>query len=216
MDNSKILTFTTIYQSLNTIHYISHSIKYFLYNFEPIINLKNINIMNTQKTSFNLLNTFLLLLTFSFFTTSTSAQEIWQVDSSIEKMTIERSGEYYIMYVTIKSHNDDDARSPKLIVTLPRNCTVRGITMPKGFESTAYQIFGNESQALKSGSVKYHTDSYINFDLKNLDTRTNETFKISFLPTKEGLRPQSAASAFIYSLTPEASKANNFKSVNIN
>lgn len=172
--------------------------------------------MKTKKNTFNLLSTFLFLITFSLFTSSTHAQEIWQADSSIEKLTVEKSGEYYILYVTIKSHNDDDARSPKLIVNLPRNCRVQGITMPSGFENTAYQVFGNESQATGQGGVSQNIDSYINFDLPNLGTRTNETFKISFIPTTEGMRKSSTVSAFIYSLTPDASKSNNFKIVKVN
>lgn len=172
--------------------------------------------MITYKTKNVFLNTLLVFLMFSFSLTSSSAQEIWQVDSSIEDLTVEKSGRYYILNVRIKSHNDDDARSPKLIVNLPRNCRVNGITMPAGFENTAYQIFGNKSQAVPSNAQAKQIDAYINFDLDNLGTTTDISFKISFSPTFGTLRPQSAASAFIYTLTPEATKSNNFATVNIN
>ncbi len=171
--------------------------------------------MITHKTLNTLANTFLFLLFFSF-SLSSFAQPIWQIDSRIERMTVEKSGEYYILNINVKANNDDDARSAKLIVNLPRNCKVNGITMPAGFENTAHQVFSNKTQASpKSGNGK-QIDSYINFDLPNLGTRTDLTFKVSFVPTADGLRRGSEASAFIYSLTPEKDKKNNLAVVAIN
>lgn len=102
--------------------------------------------MNTQKTTIQIFKTLCFLFAFLLFSNSTSAQEIWQVDSRIENMVVKKSGGYYILFVTVVSNNDDDARSPKLIVNIPRNCKIHGITMPAGFESTPYQIYGIESQ----------------------------------------------------------------------
>ncbi|MEM9545082.1 MAG: hypothetical protein AAGA77_03870 [Bacteroidota bacterium] len=158
-----------------------------------------------------------LLLLFTFFVSSSStAQQIWQNDLSIEKLSVEKSGGYYVFYLTFKSNGDFDVRSPKLIFNLPRNSSIRAITLPKSFESTAYQIFGSEAQALPPGAQSEDIDSYINFDLSNLRKDATATFKISILAKEKGLPKAAAASAFIYSLTPEADKNNNFKSISIN
>ncbi|MDF1696072.1 MAG: hypothetical protein P1U56_09585 [Saprospiraceae bacterium] len=145
-----------------------------------------------------------------------TSQEIWQADSRIETFSVTKSGGYYILYINIKSDNDDDARCPKLIICLPRNSRVTAVTLPKGHENMAFQVLGNKTQAAKNAENKDQIDGCVRFDLPNLGTKTNMIFKITFVATSDGLRSDSEASAFIYSLTPEKDKKNNFKTIQIN
>jgi len=168
--------------------------------------------MNTQKSYFNLLHTCIVIFFTLLSSTSISAQ-VWQVDSRIDTITVVKSGGYYILDIVVKADNDDDARAPKLIVSLPRNCRVNGINMPSGMNGTAYKILGNQSQTLASGYNPPRTDAHIQFDLTNLGTSTNITFQISFSASTAGLQSNSKVSAFIYSMTPEFNKDNNFKSI---
>lgn len=137
---------------------------------------------------------------------SVKAQEIWQVDGRVS-LDLDRSGGYRILHANVKVDNDDTARSPKLIVTLPRNSEVTGIKFAKGFENTPYQIMGSNNLAVSHESGT--KDSYVQFDIRNLN---KEAFGVSitFVPTEKKYRPKSQAAAFIYGITPDLNKKNNY------
>lgn len=132
--------------------------------------------------------------------------EIWQSDLRV-KMSQEKKGKYLIYDLVIRTDNDDASRSPHLIFSLPRNSQVRGIKFSKGFEQTAYQIYGSDSQALppKTPSI----DGYVKVDFRNLNRETVK-IKISILEVDSGWKRGDGASAFVFGLTPERNKKNNF------
>ena len=154
-----------------------------------------------------------MVFVFSMSLTHISAQAIWQVDSKID-LSVSKSGNYNLVKIKVKANNDDTQRSPKLIVTLPRNCKVKSITMDDEFKYiTPYQVMGSGNLALSH--IEEQTDGYVQFDLKNLN---QEEFNvtINILPTSFGFKPKATLGAFIYGITPELNKTNNYKTILIN
>ncbi len=165
-----------------------------------------INIMKDTKL-------IILMFISGFFLNDTAAQEIWQVDSRIESMSLKDNGKSKTITIQVKADNDDTGRSPKLIVTLPRNSKVTSVTMDENFKTTPYQVMGHGNLAL--GHVNENIDSYVQFDLRNL---TKETFevRITIKPMSDGFQKSAEASAFIYGITPERNKENNYKVIQLN
>lgn len=154
----------------------------------------------------------ILLLFITLMAGSTYAQkEIWQVDSRIESVTIKNKGKLKIITIQVKADNDDTQRSSKLIISLPRNSNVTAVTMDEKFKYTIpYQVMGHGNLALSH--IKKNIDSYVQLDLGNLN---KETFvvNISISPTSGGFLKGASVSAFIFGITPELNKGNNFKNV---
>lgn len=139
------------------------------------------------------------------------AQEIWQVDSRV-KLSMHDTGRDRTLHVNVEVDNDDMARSPKLIVTLPRNCQVTAIKLAEGFELTPYQIMGHDNFAIPQPSTM--SDSYVQFDIRNMNREAFDV-DITFVPTKGKFRQNSQAAAFIYNITPEANKKNNYAVIDV-
>ena len=129
----------------------------------------------------------------------------WQSDLRVQ-MKQKRTGSKNVYEVQIKTDNDDASRSPHLIFSLPRNSKVDGIKFIKGFGSTAYQIYGNASQAIPR---KKQIDSYVKVDFRNLNNESVR-IRISISAVGRGWKKGDGASAFVFSLTPEMDKKNNF------
>lgn len=132
--------------------------------------------------------------------------EIWQSDLRV-KMSQKKKGSYLIYTIAIKTNNDDASRSPHLIFSLPRNSQVKGIRFSPGFEQTAYQVYGNDSQGLVSATSSI--DGYVKVDFRNLNRETVK-LRISIQEVDTGWQRGDGASAFVFSLTPELDKKNNF------
>lgn len=152
----------------------------------------------------------LLIFFLGFFFTDTYSQEIWQVDSRIESMSVKDKGNSKIINIQVKADNDDTERSPTLIVSLPRNSKVTSVNMNDNFKNTPYQVMGHGNLALSH--VKENIDSYVQFDLRNLNKETFDV-SISISPTSGGFQKDASVSAFIFGITPELNKENNFKNI---
>lgn len=131
---------------------------------------------------------------------------IWQSDLRV-KMRQKRSSTRNSYEVRIATDNDDASRSPHLIFALPRNSRVIGIKFSDGFEQTAYQIYGNHSQA-QARKVP-QIDGYVKVDFQNLNKEKLSVF-ITIKPVGDGWQRGDGASAYVFSLTPELKKKNNF------
>lgn len=123
------------------------------------------------------------------------------------KMKQKRLKSQNLYEVLIKTDNDDESRSPHLIFSLPRNTKVDKIIFGRGFGKTPYQIYGDASQAIPRGTKQ--VDGYVKFDFRNLK---NEIVRIRIYtsPVGKGWKKGYGASAFVFSLTPEMNKENNF------
>ena len=139
----------------------------------------------------------------------------WQTETYINEMSYEKKGGYYVITINIKKDGSTDARSPKLIVNLPPNTEVNGIRFPDNRKDIPYQVLGNKSQVFPSGYNPTPTDGCIVFDLPNLQTKADHTFVISITETTDRMPTQTEASAYLFSITPEKNKENNFKIIKI-
>ena len=131
---------------------------------------------------------------------------IWQSDLRV-KLRQKKSSTRNRYEVRITTDNDDTSRSPHLIFALPRNSRVIDIKFSRGFEDTAYQIYGNHSQA-QARKVP-QIDGYVKVDFPNL-LRQKVSVLITIKPVAGGWQRGDGASAYVFSLTPELNKKNNF------
>lgn len=133
-------------------------------------------------------------------------QDIWQSDMKVE-MTQRTSGSYQIYNILVSTENNDASRSPHLIFTLPKNSKAHAIEVNGDKASTTYQVYGNAAQALPHNPTQ--EDGYIKVDFPNLN-KQEVKISITLIPIGKGLQRNDGASAFIFSLTPELNKENNF------
>lgn len=141
------------------------------------------------------------------------SKEKSQTDTQLH-LTTRKSGGYTILKVSVNAANDDAARSPKLIVTLPRKSQVNGVKINnQKHDPTPYQIMGNGNLALPHKPPK--TDAYVQFDIRNLNKESFEA-EISIVPQNGGWEDKASAGAFIYSLSPELNKENNYHWIYLN
>ena len=138
--------------------------------------------------------------------------EIWQSDLRV-KMTQKKTRTQSHYLITIKTDNDDMSRSPHLIFSLPRNAVVKKIKFSRGFERTAYQVYGNKAQA--ETGTSHRIDGYVKVDFNNMNRQTVKV-KITIAEVGEGYQRGDGASAFVFSLTPELNKKNNFAYLPLN
>ena len=132
--------------------------------------------------------------------------EIWQSDMRV-KFKQKRSKSKVVYDIVVTTDNDDASRSPHLIFSLPRNSRVQSVRVGKGHENTSYQIYGNASQGIPPGTAQI--DGYVKVDFANLN-KERVRIRIVAVSVRDGWRKGDGASAFVYSLTPELNKRNNF------
>ncbi|MEZ4987426.1 MAG: hypothetical protein R2795_20670 [Saprospiraceae bacterium] len=73
--------------------------------------------------------------------------------------------------------------------------------------TAAYQVYGNAAQALPHNPER--VDAYVKVDFPNLN-KTTVKVRISIEEVGNGWQKNDGASAYVFSLTPELNKANNF------
>ena len=141
------------------------------------------------------------------------ANKKWQTDSRLQ-MTSPKSGGHKKLKITINADNDDTARSPKMIVTLPSHNQFKGVRINnRKHDTTPYQIMGNGNLVLPHDPPK--TDAYVQFDIWNMN-KEDFVKEISLLPVNGDWEDKASAGAFVYSLSPELNKENNYHWTNLN